>query len=173
MHDTCRRYIPVSFASISEKVLILLLGLLHTCTITSLRTFSQLLTNYPDTNLPSGQPTQYPANVPSQIPNQHQYPFPTPIYSQWTANIQQAATSNITQNEGVSAPHPTFDQLKAIYSQQQFVKDLGKFNSDNPKRQAQLSFANLRENRAARRDLAALHAARSHMYGEREFGFKS
>ena len=106
-------------------------------------------------------------------PVQQQFPYPTPIYSQWTANIQQAATPNITQNAGVGTNHPTFAQLKAIYSQQQFIKDLGKFNSDNPKRQAQLSFANLRENRAARRDLAALHAARSHLYGEREFGFKS
>ena len=31
----------------------------------------------------------------------------------------------------------------------------------------------MRENRAARRDLAALHAARSHLYGERDFGSKA
>ena len=80
---------------------------------------------------------------------------------------------NFTLNDGANAAYPTFAQLKAIYSQLQLVNDLGKFNSDNPKRQSQLSFANLRENRAARRDFAALHAARSHLYGEREFGLKS
>ena len=36
-----------------------------------------------------------------------------------------------------------------------------------------MAYANLRENRAARCDLAALHAARAHVYGEREFGWKS
>ena len=36
-----------------------------------------------------------------------------------------------------------------------------------------MAYANLRQNRSARRDLAALHAARSHIYGEREFGYKA
>ena len=54
-----------------------------------------------------------------------------------------------------------------------YVNNLGKYNSDDPKRQSRLANANLRENRPARREHAALHAARSHLYGEREFGYKS
>ena len=50
---------------------------------------------------------------------------------------------------------------------------MSKLGSEDPKRQSRLALANLRENRAARRDLAALHAARSHKYGEREFGSKN
>ena len=68
---------------------------------------------------------------------------------------------------------PSFAQLRATYAHEHYVDKLGKFKSDDPKRQARLAYANLRENRSARRDLAALHAARSHFYGEREFGYKS
>ena len=68
---------------------------------------------------------------------------------------------------------PTFAQLRATYATERYVNNLGKFNSDDPKRQSRLALANLRENRAARRDLAALHAARSHRYGDREFGSKN
>ena len=68
---------------------------------------------------------------------------------------------------------PTFAQLRATYAQDQYVNNLGKFNSEDPKRQSRLAFANLRENRAARRDLVALHTARAHAYGERDFGQKN
>ena len=68
---------------------------------------------------------------------------------------------------------PTFAQLRATYAQDQYVNNLGKFNSEDPKRQSRLTFANLRENRAARRDLVALHTARAHAYGERDCGQKS
>ena len=68
---------------------------------------------------------------------------------------------------------PSFAQLRASYAQDQYINNLGKFNTEDPKRQSRLAFANLRENRAARRDLAALNAARSHFYGEREFGDKN
>ena len=74
---------------------------------------------------------------------------------------------------GLNISEPTFSQLRATYANEQYVNNLGKFNSDDPKRQSRLTLANLRENRAARRDLAALHAARSHRYGEREFGNKN
>ena len=68
---------------------------------------------------------------------------------------------------------PTFAQLKATYAQDQYINNLGKFNSEDPKRQSRLAFANLRENRAARRDLAALRTAWAHAYGEREFRQKN
>ena len=53
------------------------------------------------------------------------------------------------------------------------ISNISKFKPDNSKRATQLAYANLRQNRSARRDLAALHAARSHIYGEREFGLKA
>ena len=68
---------------------------------------------------------------------------------------------------------PSFAELRQSYAHDQYINNLGKFKSDDPKRQSRLALANLRENRAARRDLAALHAARSHLYGEREFGSKA
>ena len=54
---------------------------------------------------------------------------------------------------------PSFAQLKATYAQQNFVNDLSKSNSENPKRQSQLEYANLRDNRAVRRALAVLHVS--------------
>ena len=68
---------------------------------------------------------------------------------------------------------PSFAELRRTYAQDQYINNLGKFRSDDPKRQSRLALANLRENRSARRDLAALHAARSHLYGERDFGSKA
>ena len=68
---------------------------------------------------------------------------------------------------------PSFAQLRATYAQDQYINNLGKVNSEDPRRQSRLACANLRENRAARRDIAALNAARSHLYGEREFGYKN
>ena len=53
------------------------------------------------------------------------------------------------------------------------ISNISKFKPDNSKRATQLAYANLRLNRSARRDLAALHATRSHVYGEREFGYKA
>ena len=106
-------------------------------------------------------------------PTSATYPHPTPIYSQWTANIQQAAAITNTGDSGVGHLEPTFAQLRATYAQDQYVNNLAKFNSEDPKRQSRLAFANLRENRAARRDLVALHTARAHAYGERDFGQKN
>ena len=67
---------------------------------------------------------------------------------------------------------PSFAELRPTYAHDQYINNLGKLKSDDPKRQSRLALANLRENLAARRDLAALHAARSHLYGERDFGPK-
>ena len=68
---------------------------------------------------------------------------------------------------------PSFAELRRTYAHDQYINTLGKFKSDDPKRQSRLALANLRENRVARRDLAALHAARSHLYGEHDFGSKA
>ena len=79
-------------------------------------------------------------------------------------------------NTGLGPVYQSFPHLKATYAQMQLVNDISnisKFKPDNSKRATQMAYANLRQNRSARRDLAALHAARSHTYGEREFGFKA
>ena len=123
----------------------------------SFKTFSQ--SN--DTSQPGRQPTQ------------NTYPFPTPIISQWTENIHQWSALTNNGDPGVLALEPSFAQLRQTYAQEQYINNLGKFKSDDPKRQSRLALANLRENRTARRDLPALHAARSHLYGERELGYKS
>ena len=68
---------------------------------------------------------------------------------------------------------PSFAEFRRTYAHDPYIDNLGKFKSYDPKRQSRLALANLRENRAARRDLAALHAARSHLYGERDFGSKT
>ena len=107
------------------------------------------------------------------LPTPAAYPNPTPIHSQWTADIRRAASITDTGNAGVGLLEPSFAQLRATYAQDHYVNALGKFKSDDPRRQSRLAYANLRENRAARRDIAALNAARSHLYGEREFGYKT
>ena len=101
------------------------------------------------------------------------FPCPTPIHSQWTTNIQRSAALTNTGSPGVGSLEPSFAELRQTYAHEQYINTLGKFKSDDPKRQTRLALANLRENRAARRDLAALHAARSHLYGERDFGSKA
>ena len=53
-----------------------------------------------------------------------------------------------------------------------YINNLGEFNSEDPKRRSRMTFTNLRENRAARRDLSAINAAPAHFYGEREYGQK-
>ena len=52
------------------------------------------------------------------------------------------------------------------------VKDLGKLGAEDPHKQSSLAYANLRENRSARRHLARLNLARGHLYGVRAFGPK-
>ena len=77
------------------------------------------------------------------------------------------------QYSWVGSVYQPFPQLKATYAQQQVVSDIGEFNSNNSKRSTQLAYANLRQNSSARRDLAALHSAKSCIYGDRNFGFKA
>ena len=114
-----------------------------------------------------------PASTGAALPTPPSYPHPTPIHSQWTADIRRAASITYTGGTGVGRLEPSFAQLRATYAQDLYVNNLGKFNTEDPKRQSRLAYANLRENRAARRDLSALNAARSHLYGERVFGYKN
>ena len=51
-----------------------------------------------------------------------------------------------------------------------FLSALGKFAVDDPARLDRLSLANLRENKRARNNLAALHAARTCLFGARHLG---
>ena len=73
---------------------------------------------------------------------------------------------------GVTPTSLSFDQLKSAYTHENILKDLGKLGSEDPHKQSSLAYANLRENRSARRHLAGLHLARGHVYGVRAFGPK-
>ena len=66
----------------------------------------------------------------------------------------------------------TFEQLKSAYTHDNIIKDLGKLGAEDPHKQSSLAYANLRENRSARRHLASLNLARGHIYGVRAFGPK-
>ena len=59
----------------------------------------------------------------------------------------------------MGSSEPSFAELRQTYTQEHSLNILGKFKSDDPKRQSRSALANLRANRAERRDLAALHAA--------------
>ena len=76
------------------------------------------------------------------------------------------------QCPGVGTLEPSFVQIKVPYVQQQFINNLGKFKSDYPKNQSLLASTKFWKNPAARRDVAAFHAARSHLYGGQQFRFK-
>ena len=89
------------------------------------------------------------------------------------AGVEHFALLTNTGDPDVGSDEPSLAELRQNYDQEQYINSLGIFKFDDPKRQSRLAFANLRENRAARRDLAALHSARSHLYGEREFGSKA
>ena len=52
------------------------------------------------------------------------------------------------------------------------IHDLGKLGAEDPHKQSSLAYANLRENRSARRHLGGLNLARGHVYGVRAFGPK-
>ena len=110
------------------------------------RTYSQTISQ----NIPT---------YPTYSHNPQPYQYPTPIHSQWTTDVQQSASLTNTGNTGLGPVYQSFPHLKATYAQQQLVNDIGKFNSDNPKRLKQVAYANIRQNRSARRDLAGLHAA--------------
>ena len=99
------------------------------------------------------------------------YKFLTPIASQWTASLKDAISPSHTL-PGVTTTSLTFNQLKSAYTHENILQDLGKLGSEDPHKQSSLAYANLRENRSARRHLAGLNLARGHVYGVRAFGPK-
>ena len=64
----------------------------------------------------------------------------------------------------------SFAQLRNDLTNDNFISALGKFALDDPARLDRLSLANLRENKRARNNLAALHAARTCKLGARQLG---
>ena len=64
----------------------------------------------------------------------------------------------------------SFAQLRDDLTNDNFLSALGKFAVDDPARLDRLSLANLRENKRARNNLAALHAARTCLFGSRQLG---
>ena len=64
----------------------------------------------------------------------------------------------------------SFAQLRNDLTNDNFLSALGKFAVDDPARLDRLSLANLRENKRARNNLAALHAARTCLFGSRQLG---
>ena len=81
-------------------------------------------------------------------------------------------TPSFSLPPGATSAALTFDQLKSAYTHENIVKDLGKLGAEDPYKQSSLAYANLRENRSARRHLAGLNLARGHIYGVRAFGPK-
>ena len=100
------------------------------------------------------------------------FPFPTPIASQWTTSLRDELAPAHTLPPGVTSAAISFEQLKSAYTHQNIVKDLGKLGAEDPHKQSSLAYANLRENRSSRRHLAGLNLARGHVYGVRTFGPK-
>ena len=64
----------------------------------------------------------------------------------------------------------TFAELRNNMTNGNFISALGKYSLDDPAKIDRLALANLRENKHARNDLSALHAARSCLYGSRQLG---
>ena len=99
--------------------------------------------------------------------------FPTPISSQWTSDVRRSAFGHRSAIPGADDTGLSFARLKATYAHDNLLNELGKQGSEDPQKQSALAFANLKENRAARRNLAALNQARAYAYGPRAFGPKS
>ena len=106
-----------------------------------------------------------------QIPLTTNYNFPTPIASQWTSSLRNAVSPTHSL-PGVDPTNISFAQLKSAYTHENIIQDLGKLGADDPHKQSSLAYANLRENRSARRHLGGLNLARGHVYGVRAFGPK-
>ena len=64
----------------------------------------------------------------------------------------------------------TFAQLRHDLANASFLNTLGKLAVDDPARLDRLTLSNLRENKKARNSLTSLNAARSCLYGSRQFG---
>ena len=114
----------------------------------------------------------------TEIPTKRSYAstlsfaHPTPIASQWSTSLRQDLMPSFSLPPGATSAALTFDQLKSAYTHENIVKDLGKLGAEDPHKQSSLAYANLRENRSARRHLAGLNLARGHIYGVRAFGPK-
>ena len=67
----------------------------------------------------------------------------------------------------------SFAQLRDDLTNDNFLSALGKFAVDDPARLDRLSLANLRENKRARNNLAALNAARTCLFGARQMGSRN
>ena len=106
-------------------------------------------------------------------PSKLDFRCPTPIASQWTAAVRDAAFGQRSAIPGGEATNVSFARLKATYAHDNLLNELGKQGSQDPHKQSKLAFANLKENRAARRNLAALNQARAYLYGPRAFGPKA
>ena len=100
------------------------------------------------------------------------FAYPSPIASQWASSLKQEVTPSFSLPPGTTSAAMTFEQLKSAYTHDNIVKDLGKLGAEDPHKQSSLAYANLRENRSARRHLAGLNLARGHIYGVRAFGPK-
>ena len=110
--------------------------------------------------------TQHPQNLPTT-----NFTFPTPIAAQWTTSLKDVLSPS-NNLPGVTPTNFSFAQLKSAYTHENIIQDLGKLGADDPHKQSSLAYANLRENRSARRHLAGLNLARGHVYGVRAFGPK-
>ena len=106
-----------------------------------------------------------------QSPPTSSFAFPTPIASQWTMSLKDELSPSHTL-PGVTPSSISFAQLKSAYTHENMVQDLGRLGSGDPHKQSSLAYANLRENRSARRHRAGLNLASGHIYGVRAFGPK-
>ena len=119
--------------------------------------------------------------LPNQLGSQRVYTAPPAAFAGWpteikspeTARLRRVSLEDQADISGLRFSVPaTFSQLKTDITNQHFISALIKFDVDNPSNLDRLALANLRENKRARNDLAALHAARSCAYGGRGLGEK-
>ena len=73
------------------------------------------------------------------------FPHPTPITSQWTTSLKHELSPSYTLPPGASPATLSFEQLKAAYTHDNIIKDLGKLGAEDPHKQSSLAYANLRE----------------------------
>ena len=116
------------------------------------------------------------SNQGASAPHRHPTPeivWPTSVNAPSTARLRQHSLEARADISGGQFTVPeSFAQLKSDLSNQQFLAAMGKFAVDDPAKLDRLALANLRENKRARSDLTALHAARSCLFGCRGLGEK-
>ena len=115
------------------------------------RTFSQRSTAVPPST----------GAVP-HIGSTHQFTWPSSLTARSTHQIRQAGIQARANSSGHQpSVVESFAQLRDDLTNDNFLSALGKFAVDDPARLDRLSLANLRENKRARNNLAALNAART------------